>query len=97
MNMIPRLMRWLYYVRQPQLHRRRWQDRLLIGHITMGRVTLYGANAMHWALEVRIGRSYWCFHPITHTFGGYWPWYFYASHDATPQSAWVIRKGGWIE
>jgi hypothetical protein len=38
-----------------------------------------------------------CFHPTTRTFGGYWPWYFYISKNATPWAACYIREGGYIE
>jgi hypothetical protein len=67
--------------------RERWQDRIFTGHIKIGRVTIYGANAMHWAINVWFAGAYWCFHPTTRTFGATWPWYFYISPDATPQSA----------
>lgn len=82
-----RLWRWLRYVTTPNIYPRRWQDRLFRGHVTVGPITLYGANAMHWAINVGALGHYWCFHPTTRTFGGYWPWYFYISKDATPQGA----------
>jgi len=63
----------------------RWQDRWFVGHVSLwNRIVLYGANAMHWALNVRAFGWWWCFHPTTRTFGGCWPWYVYASRDATP-------------
>lgn len=65
----------------------RWQDRLFRGHVSIGPITIYGANAMHWAINVRFRGSYWCLHPTTRTNGGYWPWYFYISPDATPRTA----------
>lgn len=92
-----RFRRWLRYVAKPQPWPQRWQDRLFRGHVTIGRVTLYGANAMHWALNVWWLGHYWCVHPTTHTYGGTWPWYAYISKDATPQGACWIRKGGYIE
>lgn len=91
-----RVARWLRYVLTRNVYPARWQDRLFRGHVSLGdhRVTIYGANAMHWAIEVHIRGLWWCFHPTTHTFGGHWPWYFYVSPDATPQSARFIRPRG---
>lgn len=67
---------------------KRWQDRWFVGHVTRGPITIYGANAMHWAVNIKTRRwGHLCFHPSTKTFGGRWPWYFYASPNATPTSA----------
>lgn len=68
-------------------HSDRLADRIFTGHITIGPVTIYGANAMHWHVDVLIGRHYWCFHPTTRTYGGRWPWKFYVSPDGTPTRA----------
>lgn len=73
-------------------------DQLFTGHRTFGprwfRVTVYGANAMHWALNVWCLGSFWCFHPNTRTYGYQWPWYFYRSPDATPARAvWGLGPG----
>ncbi len=70
----------------------RWIDRIWRGHISWWRITIYGANAMHWAINIRMRRNYWCFHPTTRTFGGKWPWYFYVSPNATPWAA-VFKLG----
>ncbi len=61
----------------------------LSGHVSAGPVTIYGHNAMHWAVNVESRWGYICFHPTTRTFGGWWPWYFYVSRDATPTRATV--------
>jgi hypothetical protein len=85
---------WARYVYEPSPtpgYRDRWQDRLFRGHVTWGPTTIYGANAMHWAINVWFLGHYWCFHPTTHTFGGTWPWYFYISKDGTPSSACYLR------
>lgn len=66
--------------------RERWQDRLFTGHLTVGPITLYGANAMHWALNIKTRWGYLCLHPSTRTFGASWPWYLYLSPDGTPSS-----------
>jgi hypothetical protein len=81
------ILRWLQYVVTPNVYPARWQDRIFRGHITIGRVTIYGANAMHWAVDVRLFGTYICFHPRTRTFGGDWPAYFYVSENATPWAA----------
>lgn len=85
--------RWARFVVTPNIWPSRWQDRLFQGHRRIGPVTVYGANAMHWAINVRWRGTYWCFHPTTRTFGGHWPWYFYVSPDATPQRA-TFKLGG---
>lgn len=74
----------------------RWQDQWFTGHVSFlrtrrdgpARITIYGANAMHWAINVWTKRwGFVCFHPTTRTFGGRWPWYFYVSPNATPWAA----------
>jgi hypothetical protein len=47
-------------------------------------VVIFGFNAMHVALNIRVFGWWWCFHPPMRVFGKWWPWYFYASRDATP-------------
>ncbi len=87
---------WLRYVVTPTPYPERWQDRLFTGHVSLGskeiggaRIVVYGANAMHWAVNIHFRRfgDWWCFHPTTRTFGGRWRWYFYISTDATPCTA----------
>lgn len=84
--------RWMAYVATPNVYPKRWQDRLFHGHVNIGRITIFGANAMHWAINIRGQKNWWCFHWRTRTFGAEWPWYFYISPDATPYSA-VFRTG----
>ena len=73
----------------------RWIDRVFTGHLSWGPLTIYGANAMHWAINLRITRlRTLCFHPTTRTFGGRWPWYVYLSPDCTPGAAyWGFGPG----
>ena len=60
-------------------------DKYLSGHISIGNLTVYGRNAMHW------GVTYWtkkwgfiCFRlPLT-CYGKLLPLYFYLSPNATP-------------
>lgn len=57
-------------------------------HLKIGRLTIYGRNAMHFAVNYQRKRGdYICFKPITRCFGKWWPAYFYISPDATPQRA----------
>ena len=57
-------------------------------HITIGRLTIYGFNAMHVAVNFWTKESgYFCFHPPMYCFGKWWPWYFYVSKSATPWEA----------
>jgi hypothetical protein len=65
----------------------RFLDRWFGGHVTVGPVTVFGRNAMHFAVNIRTRDGWICFKPPTRCFGVWWPWYFYISPDATPQSA----------
>jgi hypothetical protein len=78
----------------PYRHRGSWFERHLGGHIHFGPVVIYGWNAMHVAINIHVPWRSWgwvCFHPTFRVFGGWWPWYFYISPDATPNSAWFRR------
>ena len=87
MRTIQKIREWIKYIKTPNIYPSRWQDRLFRGHVNIGPVTIFGANAMHWAINVRFCGAYWCFHPRTRTYGGLWRAYFYISRDATPYSA----------
>ena len=92
MRILVKLVNWLKFIVTPNIYPERWQDRVFRGNVSLGPITVYGANAMHWAINIQFRGKYWCFHPRTRTFGGYWPWYFYVSYDATPQGA-TFRRG----
>jgi hypothetical protein len=63
----------------------RWTERRLAGHVTLGRLTIYGANAMHWGVNYYTRRwGYVCFRLPLPCFGAWWPLYFYCSPNATP-------------
>ena len=70
-------------------------------HISIGPVTIYGANAMHWAVNVSTRWGYFCFRLPFFCFGQWWPLYCYLSPTATPQDAtwwgWGKKKHGGIE
>jgi len=69
-------------------------ERYFGGSISIGPVTVYGYNAMHFALNVRTRWGALCVHPTTRTFGGHWPWYIYVSKNCTPWAAvWGIGPG----
>jgi len=87
-----KLNKWIRFVITPNVYPKRWQDRLFQGHWSLGPLVIFGANAMHWAVNLRVGKQWWCFHPTTNTFGECWPWYFYISPDATPNEA-IYRTG----
>ena len=62
--------------------------RKLAGHVNIGPVTAYGANAMHWGINIRTRRWGWvCFRLPFRCFGCWWPLYFYVSPNATPWAA----------
>lgn len=59
------------------------------------RVTIYGFNAMHVAINVRTKRwGTFCFHPPMFCFGRWWPWKFYVSMCATPWAAYRVLGPG---
>ena len=72
-------------------------ENFLGGHISVGPITIYGENAMHWAIQVRFnGKGYLCFRLPLRCFGQWWPMYCYFSPNATPSAAtkwfWGKRK-----
>lgn len=67
-------------------------ENFLSGYWTIGPIIIYGENAMHWAINIRIkGKGYLCFRLPLRCFGRWWKMYLYLSPDATPNSA----KWGW--
>ncbi len=60
----------------------------LSGHLTIGNVTIFGENAMHWAVQISTKRfGYICFRLPFFCFGSWWPLYFYCSPNGTPWAA----------
>lgn len=71
-------------------------ERNLGGHLSLGPVTVYGENAMHWAVNIRTRWGYLCFSLPFRCFGKRWPLYFYVSPNATPWAArWGVGQRGW--
>lgn len=63
-------------------------ENFLSGHVNIGPITIYGENAMHWAVNIRTKK--WgciCFRLPFRCFGKWWPLYFYCSPNATPWAA----------
>lgn len=73
-------------------------DRLLGGHITIGRLTIYGRNAMHFAINYKSKKwGYICFRLPLFCFGKWWPLYFYLSPDGTPNEATFILPKNYLK
>lgn len=74
-------------------------ENFLGGHITIGPVTIYGENAMHWAVNIRCFSGYLCFRLPLRCYGKWWFLYCYHSPDATPTRAtwwgWGREKRGY--
>lgn len=60
----------------------------LSGHISIGNLTVYGRNAMHWGVTLYTKKyGYICFRLPFRCFGKWWPLYFYLSPNGTPWAA----------
>lgn len=65
-----------------------WWQSFMSGHVNIGPITIYGENAMHWAVNIRTKRwGYICFRLPLRCFGKWWPLYFYISPNGTPWAA----------
>lgn len=64
------------------------------GYLSLGRLTVFGENAMHWGVRVKLKNNFLCFRLPFRCYGGWWPLYLYISPDGTPTSAiWGIGRG----
>jgi hypothetical protein len=62
-----------------------WFENHMGGHISIGGITIYGENAMHWGVNIRSKKyGYICFRLPFRCFGKWWPLYFYVSPNGTP-------------
>ena len=62
-----------------------WCENFLGGHISIGRFTWYGCNAMYYAMNFKTKRfGYICFRPPNFCFGEYRKPYLYFSPNGTP-------------
>jgi len=64
-----------------------WWENFMGGHIDIGPITIYGENAMQWAVNWHMFKTVVCFRLPFRCFGKWWPLYFYISKNATPQKA----------
>ena len=63
-------------------------NNFLTGHISIGRVVIYGRNAMHWGVTIYTKKyGYICFRLPFTCFGKWWSLYYYLSPNATPWAA----------
>ena len=62
-------------------------ENFLGGHFEIGPITIYGENAMHWAINIETKWGYVCFRLPVRCFGKWWPLYFYISPNGTPSAA----------
>jgi hypothetical protein len=71
-----------------------WVEHKLAGHISLGRITVFGANAMHWGVTIKTKRwGYVCFRLPLPCFGHWWPLYFYVTPNGTPWAATFMLGG----
>jgi hypothetical protein len=76
-----------------------WWDNFMSGHISIGPITIWGANAMRWAVNIHTkGFGYICFTlPVLarwrkDRYGKtYFDWYFYLSPNGTPWACTFYR------
>ena len=62
-----------------------WFENFMSGHINIGNMTIYGENAMHWAVNIRTTKyGYICFRLPFRCFGKFFPLYLYFSPNGTP-------------
>jgi len=65
------------------------------GHLTLGRVTIYGLNAMNWAVNISTKKyGTICFRLPLPCFGRFPSLYFYISPNGTPWAATYFIGGG---
>ena len=60
------------------------------GHISIGPITIYGENAMHWAINIKSKWGFICFRLPFRCYGIWWSLYFYISPNGTPQESTFI-------
>jgi hypothetical protein len=63
-------------------------EKYLGGHLTIGKMTVHGLNAMHWGVTYHTKKYGYISFRLPFTCWGKWiPLYFYISPDGTPQSS----------
>lgn len=86
--------KYLFFGKKPKYESLSWWENFMGGHITIfGIITIFGENAMHWGVTIKIRKKYLCFRLPFRCFGSWWPLYLYISPDGTPASAtWSLFK-----
>ena len=87
-----------WYRRQSKYETLRWTEKYMGGHLTLLRwpieLTFFGDNAMRWAVQIGLPKTYFVARPTTRAYGKTWLWYAYLSPNATPQRrTWGIGPG----
>lgn len=76
-----------------------WFENFMGGHLSIGPITIYGANAMNWAVNIRTRRwGYLCFtipcparYRMTNRGERVYQWYIYLSPNGTPWASTFYR------
>jgi len=79
--------KYIFFGKKPKYEGLSWWENFMSGHITIGRITIYGENAMHWAVNIKLRKTYMCFRLPLKCFGEWMPLYLYFSKDGTPNKA----------
>ena len=76
---------WKLYGQDDEQEKRGNIMKKFTGHKIIGKITIYGENAMHWAVTIESKKyGYICFRLPFFCFGKWFPLYFYLSPNATP-------------
>lgn len=75
-----------------------WWENFMGSHISIGPITIFGANAMNWTVQAQTRLGYLCFTlPVLARYRydsrgkRWWQWYMYLSPNGTPgASTWYI-------
>lgn len=94
LNFLKKTFEYKRFKRYPHLS---FCQNFLGGHISLGSLTIYGENAMHWGVTIRSKRyGYICFRLPFKSFGRWIPLYFFLSPNATPwASTFYIGQNDW--
>lgn len=69
-------------------------NKLFSSHLSIGPLTVFGRNAMHWAVNIKTEKyGYVCFRLPLRCFGRWWPLYLYCSPNATPWASTFMIGG----
>ncbi len=71
-----------------------FKENFLGGHVRIGRLVIYGENAMHWSVEIATMNGYWVFRLPFKCYGSWWSLFCYWSPNGTPSNAaiWLWGK-----